>query len=165
MPYADLTVRNVFTNPDAQGTYPWNAVFVPYTPGTGRLNPDLTAQSTAYLSLPSSFAVSAKRQKRKAFAVVRACLREGGAAISGARLTFYYGGKTVFSSKSVAIRFTDAQGCASTRIRIRKTRVVFASVHVPVRQASGCTPTLAPRCTDASIFPPPVVFRAVRVRA
>jgi hypothetical protein len=164
MPYADLTIRDVFTNPAAQGTYAWNAVFVPYTPGTATLNHALTAQSTAYVNLPSTFAVTARREKRKAVAVVTACLREAGTAIR-ARLTFYYGGKTVFSSKPVAIRFTDARGCASTRIRMRKTAVVFVSVHVPLRRASGCTPTLAPRCSDASIFPPTVVFRAVRVRA
>jgi hypothetical protein len=165
MPYADLTVRNVFTNPAEQGTYAWNAVFVPYAPGTATLNPALTAQSTAYINLPSTFVVTAKREKGKKVALVRACLREAGSAIRAVRLTFYYGGKSVFGSRMVAIRLTDAAGCATTRIRLRKVMVVFASVHVPLRRAPGCTPTLAPRCSDASIFPPPVVFRAVRVRA
>lgn len=164
MPYADLTVREVFKNPDRQGTYPWNAVFVPYAPGMASPNPSQTAQSTAYINLPSTFAVTAKREKNKKFAVVRACLREAGAALRGVRLTFYYGGRNVFSSKPVAVRLTDARGCASTRFRMRKTLIVFASVHVLVRRAAGCAPTLAPRCSDASVFPPPIVFRAVRVR-
>jgi hypothetical protein len=163
MPYADLTVRDVFTNPAQQGTYAWNAVFVPYRPGTATLDPAGTAQSTAYVGLPSTFALTAKRKQRGKVALVRACLREAGAAIRGARLTFYYGGKSVFGSKRVAIRLTDAAGCASARIRLRKAALVFASVHVPIRRLTDCAPSLAPRCSDATIYPPPVVFRTVRV--
>jgi hypothetical protein len=163
MPYADLTIGNVFTNPAQQGTYAWNAVFVPYRPGTATLDPASTAQSTAYVNLPSTFAVTAKRQRGR-FAVVRACLREAGEALRGLALTFYYGGKSVFGSRRVATRLTDAAGCATTRIRLRKTRLVFASVHAPVRRGVECAPTLAPRCSEGSISPPPVVFRTVRVR-
>jgi hypothetical protein len=163
MPYADLTVRDVFTNPGEQGRYAWNAVFVPYRPGTAVLDPASTAQSTAYVSLPSTFAVTAKRERGK-LALVRACLREAGAAIGGVALTFYYGGTSVFGSRRVATRLTDAAGCATTRIRMRKTRLVFTSVHVPIRSGLECAPTLSPRCTGGSISPPPVVFRTVRVR-
>lgn len=164
MPYADLTIRDVFTNPGEQGTYAWNAVFVPYRPGTAVLDSASTVQSTAYVSLPSTFAVTAKRQRGNV-ALVRACLREAGEAVRGIALTFYYGGKSVFGSRRVATRLTDTAGCATTRIRMRKTRLVFASVHVPVRRGLDCAPTLAPRCSDGSISPPPVVFRTVRVRS
>jgi hypothetical protein len=164
MPYADLTIRDVFTNPGQQGTYAWNAVFVPYRPGTAVLDTASTAQSTAYVSLPSTFAVTAKQQRGKV-ALVRACLREAGEAVRGVALTFYYGGRSVFGSRRVATRLTDAAGCATTRIRMRKTRLVFASVHVPVRRGLNCAPTLAPRCSEGSISPPPVVFRTVRVRS
>jgi hypothetical protein len=164
MPYADLTIRDVFTNPGEQGTYAWNAVFVPYRSGTSVLDSASTAQSTAYVSLPSTFAVTAKRQRGKV-AFIRACLREDGKAIRGVALTFYYGGKSVFGSRRVATRLTNAAGCATTRNRMRKTRLVFASVHVPVRRGLNCAPTLAPRCSEGSISPPPVVFRTVRVKA
>jgi hypothetical protein len=163
MPYADLTVRDVFTNPGEQGTYAWNAVFVPYRPGTATQDPASAAQSTAYVSLPSTFAVTAKRKRGKV-AYVRACLREAGAAVRGVALTFYYGGKSVFGSRRVATRLTDAAGCATTRIRMRKTRLVFASLHAPIRRGVECAPILAPRCSEGSISPPPVVFRTVRVK-
>ena len=163
MPYADLTVRDVFTNPGIQGTYAWNAVFVPYHPGTATHDAASTAQSTAYVNLPTTFAVTAKRQPGKV-AVVRACLREAGEPMRGVALTFYYGGTSVFGSRRVATRLTDAAGCATTRIRMRKTRLVFASLRTPVRRGESCAPTLAPRCSDGSISPPPVVFRTVRVK-
>lgn len=163
MPYADLTIRDVFTNPGVQGTYAWNAVFVPYRPGTAAQDPASAAQSTAYVSLPSTFAVTAKRA-RGGIAQVRACLREAGAGVRGVALTFYYGGKSVFGSRRVATRLTDAAGCATTRIRMRKTRLVFASLRAPIRRGLECAPILAPRCTESSISPPPVVFRAVRVQ-
>lgn len=163
MPYADLTIRDVFTNPAAQGTYAWNAVFVPYRPGTATPDPAATAQSTAYVNLPSTFAVTAKRGRGKV-AFVRACVREAGAGMRGAALTFFYGGKSVFGSRRVATRVTDAAGCATARIRMRKTNLVFASLRAPVRGGRECTPTLAPRCSDGSISPPPVVFRTVQVR-
>lgn len=164
--YADLTVEDVFTNPDRQGTYPWNGVFVPYTPGTGALNTALAAQSTAYIGLPGTFVVAAKRQKRgkRAFAVVTACLREAGQPVRGIRVRLFYGGKTVFSSKRVASPLTNARGCATARFRIRKLMIVFASARVPIRGASGCTPSLAPRCTSASTYPPSGRFRPVRIR-
>lgn len=92
--YADLTVENVFTNPDQLGMYPWNGVFVPYAPGTASLNTALAAQSTAYIGLPGTFAVTAKRQRRgrASFAAVTACLREAGQGISGITVNIYYGG-------------------------------------------------------------------------
>jgi hypothetical protein len=163
--YADLTIEDVFTNPAEQGTYAWNAVFVPYTHGTGTLNSAEAAQSTAYVPLPASFAVTARRQKRgkKAFAAVTACLSEAGQGLRGVRVTLYYGGKTVFSSRKVATPATNGRGCVTARIPLKKTNLVFASARVPIRSASGCTPTLTARCSSASIYPPSVRFRAVRI--
>jgi hypothetical protein len=163
--YADLTLEDVFTNPDERGVYPWNSVFVPYMPGTGELNTALTTQSTAYIGLPATFAVTAKRHKRgkRAFALVTACLREAGQPVRGVTVNLYYGGTTVFSSKKVASPRTNARGCATTRIRIGKSMVVFASARVPLRGASGCSPSLAPRCSGASIYPPSGRFRPVRI--
>ena len=152
--YADITVGKVFTNPAAQGTYAWNAVFVPEN-GTA-------VQSTSYVSLPAKLSVSAKRNGR--FAVVTACLSEAGHGIAGARVTLYYGGRTVFASRKVAVRLTNTRGCVTSRIRIKRLMIVFASVHVPVRQASQCTPALAPRCSAASIYPPSERFKPVRIR-
>ena len=164
--YADLTLDDVFTNPAGQGVYAWNGVFVPYTPGTGSLNTALAAQSTAYIGLPGTFVVTAKRQKRRKlmFALVKACLHEAGQAVRGIRVRLYYGGKTVFSSKRVASPLTDARGCATARIRIRKLMVVFASARVPIRGAARCTPSLAPRCSGASTYPPSGRFQPVRIR-
>lgn len=163
--YADLTVRDVFTNPDRQDTYPWNAVFVPYTPGSATLNPALAAQSTSYIGLPATFSVRAKRLKRgkRTFAIVTACLREAGQGLRGIQVNLYYGGTTVFSSKKVASPRTNARGCATSRIRIAKLMVVFASARVPIRGAPGCTPLLAPTCSGASIYPPSGRFRPVRI--
>ena len=154
MRYADITIGKVFTNPTELGTYAWNAVFVPVA-GTA-------AQSTSYVSLPATLSVSAKRKQR--IATVTVCLREGGRAIARARVTLYYGGKTVFASRKVAVRLTSARGCVTSRIRIKRVMVVFASVHVPIRQAQGCAPTLATRCSAASIYPPSERFKPVRIR-
>lgn len=163
--YADITVGKVFTNPDQQGTYAWNAVFVPYTPGTATPNYAVAAQSTSYVGLPAAFAVSARSRHRgeQRFAVVTACLREGGQAVPGVRVTLYYGGRSVFASRKAAVRQTGPRGCMTARIRIRKLMILFASVHVPVRQGGGCTPSLAPRCSASSIYPPSERFKPVRI--
>jgi hypothetical protein len=163
--YADITVGNVFTNPDRQGTYAWNAVFVPYSPGTAMPNYPLAAQSTSYVGLPAAFAVSARLRQRgkQRVAVVTACLREAGQAVPGVRVTLYYGGRSVFASRKVAVRRTGPGGCMKARVRIRKLMIVFASVHVPVRQGAGCTPSLAPRCSASSIYPPSERFKPVKI--
>ena len=152
--YADITIGKVFTNPAEQGTYAWNAVFVPQN--------GAAVQSTSYVSLPANLSVNAKRKGR--LAVVTACLREAGQGIPGARVTLYYGGRTVFASRKVAIRLTNARGCITSRFRIKTLMLVFASVHLPVRQAAGCTPALAPRCSSASIYPPSERFKPARIR-
>jgi hypothetical protein len=163
--YADLTIEGVFTNPAEQGTYAWNALFVPYARGTGTLNIAEAAQSTAYVPLPARFAVTAKRQAhgKKRFAIVTACLTEAGQGLRGVRVTLYYGGKTVFGSRKVATPSTNGRGCVTARIPLKRTNLVFASARVPIRGASGCTPTLAVRCSSSSIYPPSVRFRAVRI--
>jgi hypothetical protein len=164
--YADLTLEDVFTNPDQVGVYPWNGVFVPYTPGTATLNTALVAQSTAYIGLPGTFVVTAKRTRRGkvSFAAVTACLREAGQGIPGIAVRVYYGGANVFSSKRVASPRTNAGGCASTRIRIRKRMILFASARVGIRGAPGCTPSLATSCTGASTYPPTVRFKPARIK-
>ncbi len=109
--YADLTLEEVFTNPDRLGMYAWNGVFVPYAPGTGTLNTALVAQSTAYIGLPATFIVTAKRSERGKvdFAAVTACLREAGQGVRGISVRIYYGGASVFSSKRVASPRTNAE--------------------------------------------------------
>jgi hypothetical protein len=79
-------------------------------------------------------------------------------------VTLYYGGRTVFGSRKVAVRLTSTRGCITSRIRIKTLMVVFASVHVEVREAPGCSLPLAPRCSAASIYPPSERFKPVRIR-
>jgi hypothetical protein len=164
--YADLTLEDIFTNPDQLGIFPWNGLFVPYAPGTESLNTTLAAQSTAYIGLPGTFIVTAKRQRRGkvAFAAVTACLREAGQGVPGIAVRIYYGGASVFSSKRVASPRTNAGGCATTRIRIKKRMLLFVSARVGIRGAPGCAPSLAPSCTGASIYPPSGRFKPVRIR-
>ena len=163
--YADLTLEDAFTNPDRLGMYPWNGVFVPYAPGTVTLNTAQVAQSTAYIGLPGTFVVTAKRTRRGkgAFAAVTACLREAGQGVPGISVRIYYGGANVFSSKRVASPRTNAAGCATTRIRIRKRMILFASARVGIRGGPGCTPPLAPTATGASTYPPTVRFKPVKI--
>ncbi len=164
--YVDMTIERVFTNPRARGTYAWNAVFVPYTPGTQTLNHALAVQSTAYIGLPATFVATAKQERRgrTTFALVTACLREAGEPVRGVRVTLWYGGPTVFRSKRVAIPRTDSRGCAVARIRVKTSMVLFASARVPVRTRAACTPTLAPRCSAATAYPPSGLFQLVRIR-
>jgi hypothetical protein len=164
--YADITIERVFTNPRQRGTYAWNAVFVPYVPGTQTLDTARAVQSTAYIGLPASFALTAKLERRGAarFARVSGCLSEAGEALRGVRVRLWYGGKTVFRSKLVALARTDARGCLTARFRIRTSMVLFASASVPIRTRAGCAPTLAPQCSAATAYPPSGRFRLVRIR-
>jgi hypothetical protein len=152
---AAFSVQGVFTNPGTRGAYPWNAVFLPYTPGTGTQNPANAAQSTSLVRLPTQLAVRAKRQRRgkRTFAVVTACLSETGTAVRGVRVNLL-GGATVRIARRVAFGRTNARGCLTRSIRVR-TKIMFfrASANVPARQGPGCAPTIVPRCTQPSLAP------------
>jgi hypothetical protein len=163
---AAFSVRSVFTNPSARASYAWNAIFTPYTPGSATLNPTLTAQSTSFVRLPVGFSVSAKRQRRgkTTFALVTACLKEGGAGIRGVSVQIL-GGRTARGAKRVAGGRTNARGCATARVRVRtKTMVIAAFADVPPRQASNCQPVIVARCSRPSVAPLFDLLSATAVR-
>ena len=163
---AAFSVVGVFSNPNSRGSYPWNALFIPYAPGTGTLNPTNAAQSTSYTRLPVQLAVTAKRQKRgkRSFARVSACLSEAGQPVRGVRVNIF-AGRTARRTARVAFGRTNARGCVTRTVRLRY-RVTFfrALTSVPERNVTsspGCTPPLsaAPgqlppaRCTSATLAP------------
>jgi hypothetical protein len=152
---AAFSVGGIFTNPSARGTHGWNAVFTPFSPGSATLNPALAAQSTSYVRLPVRFAVSAKRERRgkKTFALVTACLNEAGVGIRGIRVNII-GGRTIRLARRIASARTNARGCSRVRLRVRtRTMIVLALADVPPRQAPGCQPRIAARCSRPSIAP------------
>lgn len=163
---AAFSVTGVFSNPNTRGSYPWNALFIPYAPGTGTLNPTNAAQSTSYTRLPVQLAVTAKKFKRgkKRFARVTACLSESGQGVRGVRVNIL-AGRTARRTSRVAFGRTNSRGCLTRVVRLRY-RVTFfrASTTVPdrdVTSAPGCQPalsaapgTLPPaRCTSATLAP------------
>jgi hypothetical protein len=163
---AAFSVTGVFSNPNTRGTYPWNALFVPYAPGTSTPNPTNAAQSTSYTRLPVQLAVSAKKTKRgkRTFARVTACLSEAGQAVRGVRVNIL-AGRSARRTARVAFGRTNSRGCLVRTIRLRN-RVTFirASTSVPERDVTsspGCRPALsaAPgqlppaRCTSATLAP------------
>ena len=175
---AAFSVSGVFNNPSTRGTYPWNSLFIPYTPGTGNLNPANAAQSTSYTRLPIQLAVTAKKRKirGRSYARVTACLSEAGQPVRGVRVNIL-AGRTARRTARVAFGRTNARGCLIRTVRLR-TRVTFfrASTSVPDRNVTtspGCRPPLsvAPglppaRCTSATLAPAlNLISRsAVRVR-
>ena len=159
---AAFSLRGVFTNPSSAGSYPWNGVFVPYTPGTGTVNVANSAQSTSFVRLPMRLTMKTKRQRlrraKRTFAVVTACVTEAGQGVRGITVQFL-GGPTAASAnranaRRVASGRTNARGCVTRRIRVR-TRSLFvrAVADVPARQAAGCQPTIVPRCVSPSVAP------------
>jgi hypothetical protein len=163
---AAFDVRGVFRSPNARGTYGWNAIFTPYTPGSATANTANAAQSTAFVRLPVTFAISVKRQKRgnRTFAILTACVREARVGVRGLRVNFL-GGRTAARARRVASARTNARGCATARIRVRRTMLVLAAVDVPVRQAAQCQPTLVARCSVSSVSPAfDLLTRGRRVR-
>ena len=153
---AAFSVAGVFKSPATRGSHAWNSVFVPYTPSTATPNTENAAQSTSFVRLPVQFALSVKRQKRgkRTFAFATACVREAGQAIRGVRVLFYRGPNTRRARRVVSAR-TNSRGCVTTRIRVNLRAVVIYGLieEVPARQSGSCSPTLAPRCSEASIAP------------
>ncbi len=166
---AAFSIRSVFGNPGRRGSYPWNGVFTPYTPGTATPNPANAAQSTSYVRLPVQLSVSAKRQRvgKRTFAGVTACLSEGGAKLRGITVNVLGSSTARGKTTRVARGRTNARGCVTTRVRV-KTKAMFirASVSVSPRAASACTPAtgLAPRCSSPSIAPAFDLFSRTTVR-
>lgn len=159
---AAFSVRGVFTNPGTAGSYPWNGVFTPYTPGTGNVNAANSAQSTSIVRLPMRLTMTVKRERlrraKRTFAVVTACVTEAGQGVRGITVQFR-GGPTAaranrVNATRVASGATNARGCVTRRIRVRtKSLYVRAIADVPARQAPGCQPTIVPRCSSPSIAP------------
>jgi hypothetical protein len=159
---AAFSIRGVFTNPSSAGSYPWNGVFVPYTPGTGTINAANSAQSTSYVRLPMRLTMKTKRQRlrraKRTFAVVTACVTEAGQGVRGITVQFLGGATPASANRANARRVasgrTNARGCVTRRIRVR-TRSLFvrAVADVPARQAAGCQPTIVPRCVSPSVAP------------
>ena len=159
---AAFSVRGVFTNPGSANSYPWNGVFVPYTPGTGTPNVANSAQSTSFVRLPMRLTMTVKRQRlrraKRTFAVATACVTGAGQGIRGITVQFR-GGSTAaranrLSAPRVASGRTNTRGCVTRRIRVR-TRSLFvrAIADVPASQAPGCQPTIGPRCSPPSCAP------------
>ena len=174
---AAFSVSGVFSNPNTRGTYPWNALFIPYAPGTATLNPANAAQSTSFTRLPVQLAVTAKkvRQGKRKYARVTACLTEAGQAVRGVRVNIL-AGRTARRTSRVAFGRTNSRGCLTRTIRLRfRTTFIRASSTVPERDvtsAPGCTPrlsaapgTLPPaRCTSATLAPVLNLFSRTTVR-
>jgi hypothetical protein len=159
---AAFSLRGVFTNPSSAGSYPWNGVFVPYTPGTGTANAANSAQSTSFVRLPMRLTMTAKRQRlrraQRTFAVVTACATEAGQGVRGITVQFLSGPTAASANRANARRVasgrTNARGCVSRRIRVRtKSLFVRAVADVPARSAAGCQPTIVPRCVSPSVAP------------
>jgi hypothetical protein len=160
---AAFSVQGVFRTPSTRGSYPWNALFIPYTVGSATLNPANGAQSTSYTRLPIQLALTAKKVKRgkKRFARVTGCVREGGQPLRGVRVNIL-AGRTAGRTARVARPRTNSRGCATVLVSIRY-RVTFfrASTSIPDRDVTaspGCTPPLPTstggppaRCTSATI--------------
>jgi hypothetical protein len=168
-----FSVRSVFTNPRTRGSYPWNGVFVPYTPGTGMLNQANAAQGSSLVRLPVRLTMSAKRLRRgsRTFAVVTACVNEAGQGVRGITVAFRSGATAATANSSRARRIasgrTNASGCVTRSVRVRGRNIYIRAIaDVPARQAPRCQPAIVPRCFQPSIAP---VFdlsggRAKRVR-
>ncbi|HKI23590.1 MAG TPA: hypothetical protein VKA24_09240 [Gaiellaceae bacterium] len=174
---AAFSVSGVFSNPNTRGTYPWNALFIPYSPGTSIPNPANAAQSTSYTRLPVQLAVNAKkvRQGKRKYARVTACLSEAGQRVRGVRVNIL-AGRSARGTSRVAFGRTNSRGCLTRTIRLRyRTTFIRASTTVPERDvtsAPGCTPrlsaapgTLPPaRCTSATLAPALNLFSRTTVR-
>lgn len=177
---AAFSVSGVFSNPNTRGTYPWNALFIPYAPGTSTPAPTNAAQSTSYTRLPVQLAVSAKKLRarkgaKRKFARVTACLTEAGQAVRGVRVNIL-AGRTARRTSRVAFGRTNSRGCLVRTIRLRYRTTYFrASTSVPERDvtsAPGCQPalsaapgTLPPaRCTSATLAPALNLFSRSTVR-
>ncbi len=162
---AAFSVQGVFRNPSTAGSYPWNALFTPYTSGTATENPANAAQSTSFARLPVQLAISAKKIKRgkKRFARVTGCVKEAGRGVRGVTVNFA-AGRTARSVVGVKRARTNSRGCATVLIQL-KNRVTYfrASTSIPDRDVTaspGCTPPLSAtpggppaRCTSATYAP------------
>jgi hypothetical protein len=168
-----FSVRSVFANPGARGSFPWNGVFVPYTPGTGTLNQGNAAQSSSIVRLPVKLTMAAKRQRlgSRTFAVATACVTEAGRGVQGTTVVFRSGATAATANGARARRIasgrTNARGCVTRSVPVRGRNIYLrAMADVPARQAPRCQPTIVPRCFQPSYAP---VFdlsggRAKRIR-
>ncbi|MFL5972908.1 MAG: hypothetical protein ACJ750_11030 [Gaiellaceae bacterium] len=166
---AAFSVGGVFSNPNARGTYPWNALFVPYAPGTSTPVLANAVQSTSYTRLPVQLAVTAKKvgQGKRKYARVTTCLSEAGQAVRGVRMNIL-AGPTARRTGRVAFGRTNSRGCLTRTIWLRyRTTFIRASTTVPERDVTstpGCTPRLAARCTSATLAPALNLFSRSTVR-
>jgi hypothetical protein len=150
-----IGIGDVFTSPTSAGTYAWNAVFVPYRPGTATMINELAAQSTSYVRLPVALDLTIKRLRRggRTFAAT-VCLRENGQAIRGALIQIVGRPRPRGSFTRYGVGRTDARGCITRRFQ-PKHKVILGHVWVqsPLRRGAACSGALAPRCSRPTVAP------------
>jgi len=157
---AKLTLKDVFT-PPAASDVPWTGLFIPWSVGTGKLNPLAAAESQAIASYPVQFRVRGKDvvttrvvgrgRHRHRVSVHRGRivgkLTAGGEGQAGAHVSIVVGGKLVAAGK------TNANGGFAKLVPLRKTTVFTVTTGLAAQNVSGTCNPLVPISTQPLITP------------
>ncbi len=156
---AKLTLANVFTTPTSGALLKWETLFTPYNRGLGTVNRAGTFEARAFVPLPISLGISVKYKSKKTHTyVVSGKVTEGGAAVSGLRLSLLRGTSAKKLAKAGSPT-TSASGSYSFSGKLKATTYFQVSGSVGERDytATGCQSPLTPfapaGCVKATLSP------------
>lgn len=154
---AKFTVNGVFTTPTSGGLATWDALFTPYTPGTGRPNPAGTFEARALVPLPTVVSLHVRYAKKTNAWALTGQVSEGGLPVAG-KLVGILRGLKPSTLKRLSSTRTNAKGAWKTagHLKPKKPTYFQATISLPERDATaqGCQNAVAPAgCVSATLSP------------
>lgn len=153
-----FTVNGIFTTPNVGGLLRWDALFTPYTPGTGKANPAGTFEARGFVPMPVTLALRPTFVAKTGGYRLLGSVTEGGLPVPNLTVHISRGIKANRLTQQSSTR-TGATGAYQTagHLKPRKTTYFRINASMPEHDfAAGCQSpapaTIAPGgCVSAKL--------------
>ncbi len=174
---ADFT-DSAITNPQAAGEYRWRTIWTPYTPATGKPNPQGTKEAQAIVRIPTQLTISVKKSKvvkgkgkaRRTWTLITITgkVSEAQTGIASQPVTVEYSSKPRGKLARLKAVTTNQAGVYRKTLLVKQTTYLLTETTIALRDlgSSGCTPTNpAVPCNDVSIGGAHLLSQKLKVTA
>jgi hypothetical protein len=153
-----FTVNGIFTTPTAGALLKWDALFTPYTPGTGKPNPAGTFEARGFVPLPVVLGLHPTFVAKTGGFRLTGTVTEGGLAVPSLTVHISRGVKPTRLTQQSSTR-TSASGSYRTAGHLKPRRTTYFRINASMPEhdfAAGCQSpapaTIAPAgCVSAKL--------------
>ena len=156
---AQFTVNGIFTTPTGGGLLRWDALFTPYNPGKGTVNPTGTFEARAFVPLPIILGLHPKYLPKTNTYQLNGTITEGGLPLPSFKVLIARGtSPSTLTQRSSSV--TDASGNWKTAGHLKPRKTTYFRINGTVGEqdytAKGCQSpapaTVAPAgCVSAKL--------------